>query len=54
MTGDGRPYQYLVESIRRFPAPDDFADMISKAGFERVRYDRLTGGIVALHEGWVL
>ena len=54
VTGDAESYRYLVESIRRFPAPDDFADMIRAAGFERVRYDRLTGGIVALHEGWVL
>ena len=54
VTGDAASYRYLVESIRRFPAPDDFAGMIEAAGFERVRFDRLTGGVVALHEGWVL
>ena len=54
VTGDADSYRYLVESIRRFPAPDDFAGMIGAAGFEKVRFDRFTGGIVALHEGWVL
>ena len=54
VTGDADSYRYLVESIRRFPAPDDFAALIRAAGFERVRYDRFTGGVVALHEGWKL
>ena len=54
VTGDAESYRYLVESIRRFPAPDDFASMIREAGFERVRHDRFTGGVVALHEGWVM
>ena len=52
VTGDAESYRYLVESIRRFPAPDDFEAMIRGAGFERTRHDRFTGGIVALHEGW--
>ena len=54
VTGDAASYRYLVESIRRFPGADDFARMIEAAGFERVRYDRFTGGVVALHEGWKL
>lgn len=54
VTGDGAPYRYLVESIRQFPPPDRFADMISAAGFGRVDYTRLTGGVVAIHSGWKL
>lgn len=52
ITGDAAPYQYLVESIRRFPTAQNFADMISTAGFERARFERLTGGVAALHSGW--
>lgn len=52
--GDAQPYQYLVESIRRFPRPDDFAEQIKEAGFSRVTYDEFSGGIVALHKGWRL
>lgn len=54
VTGDRDAYQYLVESIRRFPRPKAFAAMIEKAGFRRVAYRQLTGGIVALHSGWKL
>ncbi len=54
IAGDAEPYQYLVESIRQFPAPDDFAAMISEAGFRRVDYTPMSGGIVALHSGWKL
>jgi demethylmenaquinone methyltransferase/2-methoxy-6-polyprenyl-1,4-benzoquinol methylase len=54
VTGDGAPYRYLVESIRQFPTPDLFADMIRDAGFARVDYRRLTGGVVAIHSGWKL
>jgi len=54
VAGDAEPYRYLVESIRRFPAPDIFADMMRKAGFARVDWLPMTGGIVALHSGWRL
>jgi demethylmenaquinone methyltransferase / 2-methoxy-6-polyprenyl-1,4-benzoquinol methylase len=54
VTGDPEAYQYLVESIRKFPKPQAFADMIAAAGFRRVSYQQLTGGIVALHSGWRL
>ncbi|MCW2315813.1 2-octaprenyl-6-methoxy-1,4-benzoquinone methylase /demethylmenaquinone methyltransferase [Rhodoblastus acidophilus] len=54
VTGDGEPYRYLVESIRQFPAAEDFAAMIENAGFQRVSFTRLTGGIVAIHSGWKL
>ena len=54
VTGDGGPYRYLVESIRKFPSPDLFAEMIASAGFARAGFTRLTGGIVAIHSGWKL
>ncbi len=50
--GASEPYRYLVESIRRFPKQDAFADMIRSAGFERVSYRNLTGGVAAVHSGW--
>ena len=54
VTGDAESYQSLVESIRKFPKPNAFADMIRDAGFSRVSFQTLTGGIVALHSGWRL
>jgi len=54
VAGDGAPYRYLVESIRRFPGADLFADLIAEAGFSRVDYLRLSGGVVAIHSGWKL
>ncbi|TDM67969.1 bifunctional demethylmenaquinone methyltransferase/2-methoxy-6-polyprenyl-1,4-benzoquinol methylase, partial [Lactobacillus crispatus] len=54
VTGDAESYQYLVESIRKFPRPNAFAEMISAAGFARVKWQSLSGGIVALHSGWRL
>jgi demethylmenaquinone methyltransferase/2-methoxy-6-polyprenyl-1,4-benzoquinol methylase len=54
VTGEAEPYRYLVESIRQFPSPEEFAAMIEKAGFQRVGFTRLTGGIVAIHSGWKL
>ena len=54
VAGDGAPYRYLVESIRHFPTPERFADMIAAAGFSRVGYERVSGGIVAIHSGWKL
>jgi demethylmenaquinone methyltransferase/2-methoxy-6-polyprenyl-1,4-benzoquinol methylase len=54
VTGDAGAYRYLVESIRKFPRPAAFADMIRAAGFRRVSVRSLSGGIVALHSGWRL
>jgi demethylmenaquinone methyltransferase / 2-methoxy-6-polyprenyl-1,4-benzoquinol methylase len=54
VTGDGGAYRYLVESIRKFPRPEQFAQMIGEAGFSRVDFTRLSGGIVAIHSGWKL
>ena len=54
VTGDRDSYQYLVESIRRFPDQDRFAAMIREAGFDLVKYRNLSMGIAALHSGWKL
>ena len=52
VAGDRDSYQYLVESIRRFPDQETFAEMIREAGFARVSYRNLSMGIAALHSGW--
>jgi len=52
VTGDRASYQYLVESIRRFPDQRRFAKLIEWAGFDLVRYENMTGGVVALHRGY--
>lgn len=52
VAGDRDSYQYLVESIRKFPDQDSFARMIREAGFDQVKYRNLSLGIAALHSGW--
>jgi demethylmenaquinone methyltransferase/2-methoxy-6-polyprenyl-1,4-benzoquinol methylase len=54
VAGDSDSYRYLIESIRRFPRPEAFADMMRAAGFARVSFQPMTGGVVALHSGWRL
>jgi len=54
ITGDGEPYRYLVESIRQFPRPEAFSQMIRDAGFAQVTHRSLTGGIANIHSGWKL
>jgi demethylmenaquinone methyltransferase/2-methoxy-6-polyprenyl-1,4-benzoquinol methylase len=54
VAGDAEPYRYLVESIRQFPQPEDFAAMMRAAGFSRAQWTAMSGGIVALHSGWRL
>ena len=54
VTGDRDSYQYLVESIRRFPDQKTFAKMIEDAGFSRVGWTDYSGGVAALHHGWAL
>jgi len=54
VAGDAESYRYLVESIRRFPSPQNFAAMLRTAGFVRVSFQPMSGGIVALHTGWRL
>ncbi|MGC8201104.1 bifunctional demethylmenaquinone methyltransferase/2-methoxy-6-polyprenyl-1,4-benzoquinol methylase UbiE [Aliiroseovarius sp. PTFE2010] len=54
IAGDRDSYQYLVESIRKFPNQETFAHMIRSAGFGQVKYRNLSMGIAALHSGWKL
>ncbi len=52
VTGDADSYRYLVESIAKFPNQKFFMRMIENAGFSRVSYRNMSGGIAALHSGW--
>ena len=54
IAGDRDSYQYLVESIRKFPEQERFSSMIRAAGFDQVKYRNLSMGIAALHSGWKL
>ena len=54
VAGDRDSYQYLVESIRRFPDQATFKAMIEAAGFSRVAVTNLSGGIAAIHHGWAI
>ena len=49
---DRASYQYLVESIRKFPDQETFLSMVKQAGFENISYRNLSLGIAALHSGW--
>lgn len=51
IAGDKESYQYLAESIRRFPDQETLAGMLETAGFEDVRWENLSGGICAIHRG---
>ena len=52
IANDRDSYQYLVESIRKFPKQDTFLDMVRAAGFEIAKYRNLTMGVACLHSGW--
>lgn len=52
VAGDKESYQYLVESIRKFPSQEKFEKMIKEAGFKKTSFRNLSGGIVAIHSGW--
>lgn len=52
LASDRDSYQYLVESIRKFPKQAEFAWMIEEAGFKIVTYQNFTGGIVTVHSGY--
>lgn len=54
VANDRDSYQYLAESIRKFPDQDTFAGMITDAGLDQVRYQNLTGGVAAIHSAWRL
>ena len=52
ITNDRSSYQYLVESIRKFPDQETFLSMVQHAGFKNTSYRNLSLGIAALHSGW--
>lgn len=52
IANDRDSYQYLVESIRKFPDQDKFLNMVRSAGFENAKYRNLTAGVACLHSGW--
>ena len=52
IANDRASYQYLVESIRKFPDQETFLSMLQQAGFENTNYRNLSLGIAALHSGW--
>ena len=54
IANDRDSYQYLVESIRRFPDQETFRGMVEAAGFEQAKYRNLSMGIACLHSGWKL
>jgi ubiquinone/menaquinone biosynthesis methyltransferases len=54
VTGDAQPYEYLVESIRKFPSPQLFTSMLVGAGFKRVKHTSYSGNIAVLFSGWKL
>lgn len=54
LAGQWQPYQYLVESIRKFPPQEDFKRMIESAGFAAVDYENLTAGVCSIHSGFKL
>lgn len=54
VTGDREAYQYLVESIRRFPDQQTLVRMMAEAGFTQPGYTNFTGGVAALHTGWAI
>jgi demethylmenaquinone methyltransferase/2-methoxy-6-polyprenyl-1,4-benzoquinol methylase len=49
VSGHGSAYEYLPASVLAFPSPPELAERIGRAGFGDVRWERWTGGIVALH-----
>ena len=54
VAGDEDSYRYLVESIRRFPKPGQFRQMIGDAGFGQTKVETIFGGLVCIHSGWKL
>ena len=52
-SGDSEAYSYLPESVRSFPAPQRLAELMDAAGFERIHWTVLAGGIIAIHSGVV-
>src|SRR6266567_2076601 len=53
ISGDGSAYQYLPDSVRKFPAQEELKELMLSSGFSDVGYRNLSGGIAALHWGLV-
>jgi demethylmenaquinone methyltransferase/2-methoxy-6-polyprenyl-1,4-benzoquinol methylase len=53
ISGSGEAYTYLPESVSKFPGPEELAEQMRSAGFSKVRFERMTFGIVALHTGTI-
>ena len=54
VAGEAQPYQYLVESIRRFPSEAELCSMMADTGMAQIKVRSLSGGIAAIHSGWKL
>jgi ubiquinone/menaquinone biosynthesis methyltransferase len=52
VANDEASYQYLVESIRKFPPADEFKKLMENADFSQAKFKKLTEGVVAIHSGW--
>jgi demethylmenaquinone methyltransferase/2-methoxy-6-polyprenyl-1,4-benzoquinol methylase len=52
VANDADSYQYLAESIRMHPDQETLKSMMETAGYEKVDYQNMTGGVVALHRGY--
>ena len=52
IASDRSSYQYLIESIRKFPNQESFMKLVNAAGFENTKYRNLTMGVACLHSGW--
>ena len=52
IANDAESYQYLIESIRKFPSQEKLANLVTEVGFRQVKYRNLTQGVVAMHSGW--
>jgi len=53
LAGDSDAYEYLPNSVKRFPGPEGLAAAMDRAGLERLRWILTAGGIIALHVGEV-
>lgn len=54
LAGQWHPYQYLVESIRKFPKQEEFKQLIEDTGFSCANYEDLTFGVCSIHSGFKL
>ena len=52
IANDRASYQYLVESIRKFSNQEELLSRMNDVGFHLTKYTNMTGGVVAIHEGW--